>query len=385
MDEKPIDLADKINNNSKQTKEVNATVNNSSKASGVRNTIKVPKQEAVVSVSKHLKKSDENQVNRQLEKQKRNYEKEKLQKLQQEQKLLNEKAKQQAKIERQLSAKTKEEKQKEKELLKEQKQKEKQAAKKQKEKQKRKEKLAKLQQKKDYGLDSLETIEDRILRRKEDEEERKRKKIIIILIILLIAMISVGSFAAIKIVDDLKPEPVTVEIIIETKNIDSGIPIDPDNPDAGYYRKIVYPGDTINVEFYVSNTAVTESFPVFVRFRAYIIIEDLTEHSVFIPTFKDATKWYSLTDDFGNNVVVDDWFYYGGYLETGVEHKIQILESLMLSTDLDNKYQGQEFTLVLAIEAIEGNLEALGDFEEWYEAVVPADWLAYMQSLDVPA
>ena len=64
MGKKPIDLEDKIKSNS-------------SKTNGIKNTIKVPKQEAVVSDIKHLKKSENNKVSRQLEKQKKQRDKEK--------------------------------------------------------------------------------------------------------------------------------------------------------------------------------------------------------------------------------------------------------------------------------------------------------------------
>ena len=197
-------------------------------------------------------------------------------------------------------------------------------------------------------------------------------------------MIAIGSCAAVQIIEEQRPKPITVRIDIQTRDLDPRIPVDPNNPDAGYMIRTVYPGDTFNLELYVSNTAITESFPVFVRFRTYIIVEDLSEHCVFTPTFANAEDWYSLIDSAGNDVAVDDWFYYGGYLETGIENTLQVIQSLTLRTDLENKFQGHEFTLVIEIESIQGDLAALNDFEEWYEAIVPAEWLEYMQGLEVP-
>jgi len=368
MGKKPIDLEDKIKSNS-------------SKTNGIKNTIKVPKQEAVVSDIKHLKKSENNKVSRQLEKQKKQRDKEKINQQRKQNLALKQEILQKERV---LNAKTKEEKKLERLEKQQTRKKEKEALKKNKDKEKRKERLVKLQQKRDYGLDDLETLESRILKRKEYEENKKRRRLIIILIILLICMIAIGSCAAVQIIEEQRPKPITVRIDIQTRDLDPRIPVDPNNPDAGYMIRTVYPGDTFNLELYVSNTAITESFPVFVRFRTYIIVEDLSEHCVFTPTFANAEDWYSLIDSAGNDVAVDDWFYYGGYLETGIENTLQVIQSLTLRTDLENKFQGHEFTLVLEIESIQGDLAALNDFEEWYEAIVPAEWLEYMQGLEVP-
>ena len=73
---------------------------------------------------------------------------------------------------------------------------------------------------------------------------------------------------------------------------------------------------------------------------------------------------------------IDDWFYYGDLLQIGFENKVQVLEAIKLREDLGNEFQGKNFTLVLEVEVVEGNTEAIGDFESWWLA--PEEWLDLM-------
>jgi hypothetical protein len=190
-------------------------------------------------------------------------------------------------------------------------------------------------------------------------------------------MAIIGTFTAVDIIEDQKPKPVEVKIVIEVDGLEKTL-IDPNNPDLGFIKEMVYPGDTINVNFYVYNTAVTSSFPVYIRFRAYIMLEELSEHSVFQLHFVNDSLWYSLLDENGAELDIDDWYYYGGSLPTGQENKIQIINALTIRTDLGNFFQGKNFTLILRIEAIQGSREAATEiFESWWLA--PDEWREHME------
>lgn len=347
---------------------------NSSGNNTLTGPVKVPKQAAVVSASKTSSKIEDAKLKRQLDKQVKDAEKKHQQEEKEEAK---QKRQQQQALNKQEQEAVKEQKAKDRQEKKALKLEEKKTRREEKRLQKEAKEHARLEKevkKKDYGLDDLTSLENKVLKRKEEKEERRRKAIIIFLITILVGMFVFGSVTVVDIINDRQPEPVLVDIEIETENLDPLIP-DPNNP-GQYLDRLMYPGDSININFYVASNTITESVGVYVRFRAYIIIDEVTEHSVFIPTFVNPYAWYSLMDEEGNDLDIDDWYYYGGLLETGEENKIQIINKLTLRTDLDNYYQGKEFTLVLRIEAIQGVEEAVRDFEEWWLA--PEEWFNFM-------
>ena len=94
----------------------------------------------------------------------------------------------------------------------------------------------------------MSALENIVLRRIEEKEEKKRRKIIILLIAFLVIMISVGSWTAIEIIDDHKPQPIAVDITVEADWLGRQL-IDPNNPEAGFVEIIFYLGDIVEVEF----------------------------------------------------------------------------------------------------------------------------------------
>jgi|AntRauTorcE11897_2_1112592.scaffolds.fasta_scaffold00095_30 hypothetical protein len=231
---------------------------------------------------------------------------------------------------------------------------------------------------KDFALDDLTLLEARVLRRKEDQKRKRKKILILSLTVFLVIALSMGSFTIYTSVRG-GTEPIRLNINIQT-DLETIYPEDHD-PSEGRYS--IYPGDTIDVNFYVSNVSSENLMPLFLRFRTYIVLDDVSEHSVFDEELYEQEKWYELKDEAGGTVYIDDWYYYGAFLEPGEENKIQILESLTLRTGVDSRYQGNDFTLVLAIETLEADMDALNSIESWYW-VAPSAWVSYMSSLDIP-
>jgi hypothetical protein len=333
---------------------------NKPKSGGASNIFRVPKKQVVVSPIKQKVVSDEKNFKRlnEIKKQKAKEEKQRLR--QEKQKAKEELRKQQLQV-KTSSKKAKKSKTEKKE--------EKQKRKKAREEKKEKSKI------KNYNLDNLTALENIVLRRVEDREEKKRRGIILLLIVFLIILISVGSCTAMEIIDEHKPEPIEVDIIVNAEGLEKEL-IDPDDPESGFVEIILYPGDIIEVNFSVFNLGITKNFPVFVRFRAYIELEDGSPYYVFISTFKNSEMWYKQDITSIDGMQIDEWFYYGDLLQTGSENEVQILEALKLKEDLGNEYQGKNFTLVLEVEVVEGNVEAIDYFEEWWLA--PEEWLELM-------
>jgi hypothetical protein len=374
----------KDKNNQSKVEQVNPKNKVSSTSNGLKTSaVKVPRKEVVVSSDKKPQKEDRHlkeelkKQKQQSDKQKKLQEKKQEQEATQAQKQQNRAAKKEKKEQQRL------EKQQQTEAKKVQKQKQAEEKKQQKKDSKNENKPKSKSNesiKQDYALGSLTELENKVLRRKETEEERKKRVLIIILSSLLVVMIIIGSFTVSEIIDDRKPQPIEVKIVIETEM--ERTPIDPNNPELGYVTEIVYPGDTIDIGFYVYNTVVTSPTPVFIRFRAYIALEEeATEHSVFQLHFIDEPLWFSLLDEQGHDLELDDWYYYGGLLPVGEDYKIQIINALTIRTDLENEFQGKDFTIILQIEAIEGSEEAATEiFEEWWLA--PEEWYEHMEAND---
>jgi len=349
--------------NSTKSKEKEGNIPSSKNGLQV-NMVRVPKQEAVVSVKKGGSKQNEKEVHSQLKKHEKELNKQKKKALKEEERKQKQKKREEQK---QKNQQNREQKNKEK-----QQQKENKLNKKQKSKEvvsSNKEKKPKKSAEDKYGLNDINELENRLLHKKEKEQEKRKKIIIIILSTLLLLMIGVGSYTAIEIIDDQRPEPIQVIIHVESEGV-KPLPIDPNNPELGYYEIMVLPGDTINSQFFVYNEVGTDNFPMYVRFRCYIEVEGVSEHFIFNYNFTNPDVWFE-------GVGADDWYYYGGSVPTGVENRVQIIDNIILRTDLGNYFQGKSFSIVFEVQGIEGREEAVEGFSEWWLA--PEQWYNYME------
>jgi len=353
---------------SKKSKENGGELKTPSSKNGLQvNMVRVPKQEAVVSVKKDASRQNEKEVKQKLKKHEKELNKQK-------KNALKEEAKRQKQLKREQLRE-----QKQKDLAEKLKKTEEQKAYKSQNKQNDKKNVSSKKTKKSkksaedrFGLNDINELENRLLHKKETEQEKKKKIIIIILIILLTIMIGVGSCTAIEIIDDQRPDPIEVIIRVESEGVKPQ-PIDPNNPELGYYKITVYPGDTIDSQFFVFNEIGTEDFPMYVRFRCYIEIEGVSEHFIFNYNFSNPDFWFE-------GVGADDWYYYGGAVPTGIENRLQIIDNIVLRTDLGNYFQGKDFSIVYEVQGIQGVEEAVEGFSDWWLA--PEEWYNYMESND---
>lgn len=225
---------------------------------------------------------------------------------------------------------------------------------------------------KDFKLDDLKDIESSVLGRYNFDTDRL-KRVISILTMLLVFTLASAAFLYFLPDGEDKPKPVDVHILTEVTNIELLELIDPENPDLGFQNILLYPGDTFGVELHVTNLPNIYSFPVFVRYRAYIVYEEQTYHGIYIPNFYEDHLWHNFKDEEGH-IIGDGYSYYEGMLNS--YESVQILQELTLSkTNLDDFFQGHTMTLVLQVETIQADLFALDETESWYTA--PQSWKDY--------
>ncbi|MGD9901662.1 MAG: hypothetical protein AB7S44_03925 [Spirochaetales bacterium] len=231
---------------------------------------------------------------------------------------------------------------------------------------------------KDIELDDLSGIEQKVLY----QTHKKSKKVLIILLIVsLISSVVTGGYIIIKNAIDNRAKPVEVDIVVRSENVETMELSNPDDPDSPLVYKLFYPGDTFGIELFVTNAPNLRDFPVFFRFRAYVEVDSQFEPFIFIPTFADPEDWYMIVDDNGY-IMGDSWAYYAGYLNSN--ETVQVLTALTFSSTLvTNYYQGKHFVLYLEIEAIEGDVQAIQDFEDWF-LLAPQDWIEYINTLEPP-
>jgi|LGVF01.2.fsa_nt_gb hypothetical protein len=230
----------------------------------------------------------------------------------------------------------------------------------------------------DLGLEDLSKLERNVLGR-QDDDDRRRKIFIMVLLGVLITLVTLSAFLIIKpIVDNGGGTPVEVEIVLEAQSLGTTELIDPNHPELGVTNKLFYPGDSFSVELYITNSPNVGSFPVFLKFKASVEIDGQTTPFIFTPTYHNEEDWIRAYNI--NNELVDEWAYYGYYLDA--YETVQILDALTIKEQLGNEYQNQSFRLVLTVETIEGNVSAIEDFEGWYYA--PEEWKEQIESLDAP-
>ena len=96
------------------------------------------------------------------------------------------------------------------------------------------------------------------------DSERLRKVIIVLLLLLMVSMVSAAFLYFMPDPDD-KPKPIEIIITTEADNLDLLEPIDPEHPELGMKSRLLYPGDTFNIDFVVNNYPETNAFDVYLR------------------------------------------------------------------------------------------------------------------------
>lgn len=223
-----------------------------------------------------------------------------------------------------------------------------------------------------------------------DDDDRKgvfwiwfKRILIIVLVLILLAGIGIAIYFLSKNKNDITGG---AQIKLSTQLSEN---IDPEtgSGDQSITVKEVYPGDKFPVVVAVRNAdkfsgdESTDGTNIYIRYKISVVVDDQEYTKVILPVISElaAENWHAYNpEEEKESYVWDGYYYYYGSLKP--QQSLTLFNEIQFSYEnTTNIFGGKKAQIVVSVEAVEANINNIGEEENNPWNTAPRTWIDNMK------